>query len=297
MKEESLYGNSNVSNYIRQIWFLPFIYFIYCIRTIKDIVNHSIKTKYTWTDIGLQLSYTLIGILTINFYVYVGIEFEFFHFDLNKIVNELYFIPFYLKNFSILLIFSLILYFAFILKIGIKNSNFKSILILNIKLFNIFMPIVFSLLIITFDFSLYFISIKKNDYFLATIVSFLFLGGGVLLILYVILFFKARRFSLDIFKKRFMAYMTLIGTIILTVLTYIMLSDTLMNNIGVKGLIHKYEFCDEASSFILYKNGLKPKKDYNLYEHRKEIIACQEMFELSESKIIKKVEELKSDKE
>ena len=123
MNKDGLYSNSKVNNYVQEIAFLPLIYIIYSIRTIKEICNHSIlKTRHRSSDIFTQLSYTCYWYINnLIFYIYLGVEFEFFNYDFNAIVNEPYFILFYLKNFSVYLIFSIIIYFHLIFK---NKSNF-----------------------------------------------------------------------------------------------------------------------------------------------------------------------------
>lgn len=289
MHKSNIYSDNSVEQYIKQIWFLPFIYIVYCGKTIKEIIKHSLSTRCTLSDIWLQFAYTLVGILTINFYVYLGVEFEVLHYDFNRMINEFYFIPFYLKNFSILLIYSIVICFFFLLKKGINFEYFKSIIILNIKLFNIFMPLIFLCLILSVDLSLYYISVNKKEYFgliLIISMSFIFL---LLLILYVILLFKSRKFLIEIFTKKRIAYLNLFITIILSTLIYITSFEKLTNYIEVNNMLHSNEVCDELYSFIVFKNGIEPKKDYTFYNYRKNIQECQKMFKLSNSEFLKSI--------
>lgn len=280
------YTDTNVNNYIQQLWFLPFIYFIYCFKTIKQIKNYSINEVTSKKDIYLQLSYSLIGILTINFYLYVGIEFELFHYDFNRIINEIYFIPFYLKNFSILLIFSIVIYLIISFKTTFQMNYFRSILLFNIKLFNIFMPILFSALIITTNYSFYFSSKNQMENVTITLLSFVGFTFIVLLLVYVSMLLKSRVFFITIFEKKYLANILLFITILISSTIYIVSATTLPNYIGLNKLIHSYEFCDEITSFILYKNKINPKKDYTFYEYRKEIQECQKMWDLTGRELI-----------
>lgn len=181
------------------------------------------------------------------------------------------------------------------LKIGFRITYFRSILVFNIKLFNIFMPIIFSILIVAVDYTFYFISLGQDENAIITLLSFIGGTGILLIIFYLIMLFKTRSFFISIFHKKFLSSLLLFMTIVISASIYSISLNKIPNYIGLKNLTHSYELCDELTSFILYKNKIKAREDYTFYKYRNEMHKCQDMWELTEIELLKslKNEEVK----
>ncbi|WP_375725251.1 hypothetical protein LXN10_07580 [Arcobacter sp. KX21116] len=286
MENNILYNKMNVKDYVKPILHFPLIYFRYILQTIKEVINHDINHLFTREHIHAQLYYTFIGILTLNFYLYVGIEFGFFHYDFNKMINEIYFIPFYLQSFIIFFILSIILYAFIMTKLGIDLYLLKNILVLNIKMFNMVMPLVFLSLVIVTDLTFYYISINQKDSMLFSwclwIVSTLIL----LLTAYLPILFKMKKYLQKVFQNSFISLIYFSLIIFLTVIIGGYTGSKISEVLDIRYLFNKSGFCEEVTSFILFHNGLEPKKEFTFLDYRNEMYKCEKILDMSLSEMV-----------
>lgn len=289
MKINKFDNDIKIVNLVSEIIKLPFYYIIYVYKNINIIYKYSFNKKVYENDFAIEISHTFIGILTLNFYVYLLYEFQVLRLDFMKMINEFYFFPFYIINFLILFVFSLIV-FAFIV-IYCRNINIeylKSLLLLNIKLFNIFMPILFFILIFCSDILFY--NILKGEIDIERIIYFfIILISIVLFILYLVLLLKRLKI-IGIFIQSKLIISILLTFIIvpMTVFVYYQLLPYFNNYMSLNKLINTNEFCKEISDIKYFEIDCDScEKSFDKYlDFNKE---CQKIIKIPEKELIKKI--------
>ncbi|GGD46494.1 hypothetical protein GCM10012288_20930 [Malaciobacter pacificus] len=91
-----------------------------------------------------------IGILTINFFLYLSKEINLLNFDFNALLSEPFVILLYIQIYILYLIYATIIYIIIRFKHSAKNL-FKSLLIFGLKIFNIVYPLLFLVLLSILD--------------------------------------------------------------------------------------------------------------------------------------------------
>jgi len=271
---------------VRQVFLFPFYYIRYVYSIIRNDLTISIKTTPSKEEFVYHLTHTFIGLLTINFFIFVFTELEIFKINYNAIINEIQFIKFYLHNFILLMIFSIVLLSALIFK-RIEFSYFKSILIFNIKIFNIFFPIIFltllyiSQFIIVDNIQIDLVNYQNNNN-IPIMLKIAFMSFALIFFtMYGIIVKHTNRllksyyqlkFTNIFFKNKFpiMAIFLIVLAIFINFYSF-----SVLPSIKLEALIHKYEFCTEKINYSIYQTKQFDGCEMPFIEYQKMIKVCQ----------------------
>ena len=252
---------------VKEVFLLPVYYLVYIKNAIKTKFRVDYK-NFSNSEIKYHATFMFIGLLLINFSLYIFEEFNIIEYDFNEMINEVYFITMYFKAFSLYVIYALALYL--IIRKKEKNFNiFKATIVSGLKMFNIIYPLFFIYTIFLVD-SILSGTFKINEIDLIIILG---LAGIVFILLW-----KQSLHILEKFYKigRF-KNIKVIALVVMILLINIQIISFEPMKIKAKQLIHIESLCEQKIHQDLFRKKLFTNyKDLTFDKYVLGMHKCQE---------------------
>lgn len=278
--------NTNLSETVIQVFFFPFYYIRYAYLTNKNL-NISLEKTPTKDEFIYHIIHTFIGLLTINFFIYIFRELDILELNYNSIINNVYAVVIYIQGFTILASFSLMLSAVLIFR-NFKREYFYIIFLFSIKIFNIFFPILYLIFIYITQFVV--LNNSKIDILNFSILPLFLKLAGILfifiwLIVVIILVINTERLLLSyynikngIIKKIFFnKFFPFIPIFIIGISGWLN-GDVIFKltpDIPFDKLVHKDNLCIEVINYQLYKTNQFDNQEISFENYHKTIKDCQ----------------------